>query len=110
MQFLHSPLALLAIMISVTGAYGAFQCPVRNRSQALCLKDDADQQNPTVIVVKPNPIGGSYYECPSAQGAQDPKCCLTGYKIKYLSPGQSVEVTVKSFHDNCKSPTQKDTN
>ncbi|KNZ57554.1 hypothetical protein VP01_2128g2 [Puccinia sorghi] len=48
MQLLHSPLVILAIMISVTGALAAFRCPNADRSQALCLKTPRHLTGPTV--------------------------------------------------------------
>ncbi|KNZ54866.1 putative signal peptide protein [Puccinia sorghi] len=94
MQLTHSPLALLAIIISVTGALaGNFTCPDPNASQALCLKTDLhDPTGQVVTMVKPyGPTAGSY-ECPPVRGAQEGKCCL-----RSLNLGLSQLEATKSF-------------
>ncbi|PLW07835.1 hypothetical protein PCANC_21918 [Puccinia coronata f. sp. avenae] len=84
-----------------------FSCPDPDQAQALCSNNTApvDSSAYWAVVVKPYPQDGDSYLCPPVQDPFPNRCCRTDYKIKYLYPGQSLNVTIESFQNSCGPPT-----
>ncbi|PLW07836.1 hypothetical protein PCASD_24622 [Puccinia coronata f. sp. avenae] len=81
-----------------------FSCSCRDQAQALCSNNTGplDRSASWAFVVKPYPQPGNTYLCPPVQDPSPNLCCETDYKLKYLYPGQSDNVTAISYETNCK--------